>query len=69
MNIVFTKHAIDRLKKRKITKEEVERTIISPEKLIKEGGKYYANKNIGEGIIEVVYERENYIKVISLYWL
>jgi len=69
MKIVFTNHAEDMLIKRKITKDEVEITIKSPEKLTKEDDKYYASKNIGRGIIEVVYEMENYIKVISLYWL
>ncbi len=69
MKIVFTLHAEEMLKERKITKDEVELTIKSPGKLFKEEGKYYASKNIGRGFIEVVYERANYIKVITVYWL
>ena len=69
MNIEFTNHAEEMLKERKIAKDEVEMTIKSPDKLFKEEGKYYASKNIGRGIIEAVYERVNYIKVITIYWL
>ena len=69
MNIEFTNHAEEMLKERKIAKDEVEMTIKSPDKLFKEGEKYYASKNIGRGIIEAVYERVNYIKVITIYWL
>lgn len=69
MKISFTLHAEEMLKERKITKEEAESVVKSPDKLFKEEGKYYASKNIGRGIIEVVYERVNYIKVITIYWL
>ena len=69
MKISFTFHAEEMPKERKITKEEAELTVKSPEKVFKEEGKYYASKNIGRGVIEVVYTRENYIKVITLYWL
>ena len=69
MNVVFTEHLKERLRKRKISEDEVIQTIKSPERLTKEEDKYYAKKNIGRGIIEVVYERENYIKVVTVYWL
>ena len=55
MKISFTFHAEEMLKERKITKEEAELTVKSPEKVFKEEGKYYASKNIGRGVIEVVY--------------
>ena len=69
MNIVFTLHTKSRLKKRKITEDEVRRAIKSPDKLTKIDDKYYAQKNIGRGNIEVVYVRENYIKVVTVYWI
>ena len=69
MNIVFTLHTKSRLKKRKITEDEVRRAIKSPDKLTKIVDKYYAQKNIGRGNIEVVYVRENYIKVVTVYWV
>jgi hypothetical protein len=69
MKIILTQHIKDRIKKRKITENEVTQTIISPEKLTKKEGKYYAQKNIGRGNIEVVYEKETYINVITVYWI
>ena len=69
MNIVFTLHTKFRLKKRKITEDEVIQAIKSPDKLTKIDGKYYVQKNIGRGNIEVIYVRENYIKVVTVYWV
>ncbi|MBI5148546.1 DUF4258 domain-containing protein [Candidatus Pacearchaeota archaeon] len=69
MDIVFTEHAKEMVEKRKITKDDVISTIKYPEKIKKKEGKYYAQKNIGRGRIEVVYEKDKYIKIITLYWL
>ena len=69
MKIVFTEHAKDRMKKRKISEEEVIDAIMHPDKLLKKEGKYYAKKNILRANIEAVYEKENYIKVITIYYL
>ena len=69
MRIVFTEHAKERIKKRGISEDEVTNTIKHPEKVEKKHGKYYARKNIGRGKIEVVYEKENYIKVVTVYWI
>ena len=69
MNIVFTLHTKFRLKKRKITEDEVIQAIKSPDKLTKIDGKYYVQKNISRGNIEVIYVRENYIKVVTVYWV
>ena len=69
MEIIFTKHAEDRIKKRKITKDEIINTIKYPEKTNKEEDIYYAQKDIGRGRIEVAYEKDKYIKVITTYWI
>lgn len=69
MKIVFTEHAKERMKKRKISEEEVIDAINYPNKLSKKEGNYYAEKNIIRANIEVVYEKENYIKVITIYYL
>ena len=69
MNIQFTEHALYTMNKRRITEDEVISVIKYPEKTDKIGEKYYISKNIGRGIIEVVFTRENYIKVITLYWI
>ena len=57
------------MKKRRITKDEITHAIKNPDKTLKIKGKYYAQKNIGRATIEVVYEKEKYIKVVTLYYL
>ena len=69
MDIRFTYHAKYRMNKRKITEDEVVITIKNPDKTIKKEGKYYAPKNIGRAKIEVVYQKDKYINVITLYYL
>ncbi len=56
MKIEFTEHAKYIMGKRKIIEDEIINTIKYAEKIKKEEGKYYAQKNIGRGSIEVVYE-------------
>jgi hypothetical protein len=67
MNIVFTEHAKERMKIRNISEDEVISTIKYPEKTEKIDDIYYVQKNLGRFILNVVYTRENYIKVITLY--
>ncbi len=67
MNIIFAKHAEEQMKERGISKDEVINTIKYPEKTIKSSDRYYARKKVSMGIIEVVYIREKYIKVITVY--
>ena len=69
MEIIYTLHAKDRMKKRKITEDEVIYIIKNPDKILKIKGKYYARKNIGRATIEIVYEKDKYIKVITLYYI
>ena len=69
MKIIFTEHVKDRIKKRKITEEEIILTIKLPEKIRKREGKYYAQKDIGRGKIEVVYKKDKYINIITVYWI
>ena len=44
MEIIFTLHAEDRIKKRKIAKEDIIEAIEYPKKIEKKYGKYYAGK-------------------------
>ena len=67
MHIEFTKHAKEQMKERNISEDEVIETIKSSGKTQKIDDVYYARKNIGRAVIEVVYVRENYIKVITVY--
>jgi len=70
MEYKFTAHAKYRLKKRELTEQEVIDGINYAEKILKKHGKYYAQKNIGRGKIEVVFEKkEKYINIITIYWI
>ena len=70
MEFIFTAHAEYRIERRKLTKEEILEAIRYPSKTLKKHEKYYAQKNIRRGTIEVVYKKtEKYIKIITVYWL
>ena len=69
MDIVFTKHAKVQMKERGISEDEVITTVKLPEKTRKIGGIYYCQKRTISGVIEVVFEKEKYIKVITSYWI
>ena len=70
MKIVFTNHARYRIEKRKILEEEVINTIKYPDNTIKRQGKYYFQKKLERGIIEVSCKKtERIINVITVYWI
>jgi len=69
MEIIFTKHALLRMKKRKLTKDEIINSIKHPENTSKKEGKFYIQKNIDRANIEIVYEKDKYIKVITAYYI
>jgi len=69
MKIVFIPHAIDRMKKRGITKEMVLETIKNPEKVV-EGYKNrkVAQRMFGNMLLRVIYEeREDCLEIITVY--
>ncbi len=55
------------MKKRNISEDEVINTIKYPEKTQKIDEVYYVQKNIGRFVLKVIYTRENYINVLTLY--
>ena len=70
MKIEITTHARLRLEKRKILEQELIDALHFPEKILKKHGKYYFQKTVQNGRVEIVCEmRENHIKVITIYWL
>ena len=69
MEIEFTLHAKEQIKGREIKVEEVIEAIQNPDKIYQEFGKYYAEKDIGRGTIRVVFRKDKYINVITIYWL
>ncbi len=70
MKITFTFHAELRLKKRKVSKQEIMEAVKSPDKTTKKHGKYYYQKKLDRGTIEIVAEvTEKDLNIITLYWL
>lgn len=70
MYIVFTEHAEERLERRKFLKTEIIEAIKFPDKITKKYGKYYYQKTVERGKVEIVCKKtEKHIKVITLYWL
>lgn len=67
MNIVFTKHEREQMKERGISEDEVINAVKLPEITRKIEEVYYVRKRTPSGMIEVVYQKENYIKVITVY--
>lgn len=70
MELIFTAHAERRLKKRKLTKEEIRDAIKYPSKVIKKHELYYFQKTLQRGKVEVVCEKtERLIRVVTVYWI
>ncbi len=69
MEIEFTLHAKEQIKERKISEDEVINAIQNPDKIYQEFGKYYAEKDIGRGIIKIIFKKDKYINIITVYWL
>lgn len=70
MEIIFTSHAKYRIEKRKILEQEVIDVIKYPDRTIKRHDKYYFQKRLERGTIEVSCEKtERIIKVITVYWI
>lgn len=69
--IVFSEHALEQLKQRKISKKSIKDTIKSPENKIKSfRGRELRQKGFGDKILEVViYEDEDLINVVTGYFL
>lgn len=69
MEFVYTLHAEDQMKERKIHKIWVEDAITFPDKTERKENKYYVIKKLNGRTIKVVYVKENYIKIITSYFV
>ena len=69
MNIIYTKHATEQIKERKILNVWVEEAIKSPTQIKINGHKHYVTKRLNGNTLRVVYVRERYIKVITAYFV
>ncbi len=70
MDIIYTIHAEEQIQERKIERVWVEETIKGPDYTKrKKPNKYIVKKKLNGKSIEVVYVKERYIKVVTVYWL
>ncbi len=69
MRIILTKHAVYKLKKFNILRLWVEETIKSPDTTKRQFHKYIVRKKLNGKTLEVVYEKEKFIKVITNYYI
>jgi hypothetical protein len=68
MEIRYSVHSEEQIKERNLEKIWVEETIRFSDETEREGkNKYYARKAINGITLEVVYVKENYIKVVTVY--
>ncbi|MBI1970715.1 DUF4258 domain-containing protein [Candidatus Woesearchaeota archaeon] len=69
MEIQYTTHAKEQLMARKIMEVWIEETIKYPTYAVHIGYKYYAIRKLNGFTLKVVYTKENYIKVITAYFI
>jgi len=67
--LIYTVHAEEQLEIRKIEKIWVEEAVRAPDFTEREGEKYIVNKKLNGRSIKVVYVKERYIKIITVYWV
>jgi len=67
MEIIYTEHARDQIKERKLEKIWVEEAIKFPDEKRHKGIKSHAIKKINGVKIKVVYVKEKYIKVVTVF--
>jgi hypothetical protein len=69
MKFVYTLHAEEQIRRRKIEKVWIEETIRSPDSLRRENHKCYAKKKLNGASLKVVFIKEKYIKVVTAYFI
>lgn len=69
MKIIYTVHALEQMQERKIHPLWVEETIKYADQTIRDDNKYYALKRLGSRMLKVVYVKENYIKVVTTFFI
>jgi hypothetical protein len=69
MIIIYTYHAKQQIKKRKILKIWVEETIKFPDKIKSNKNRHYVIKKLNSKVLKVVFVKEKYIKIITSYFV
>jgi len=62
--IILTKHVKDRMKERGISKRDLEKVLLNPDRIQRENDRIIASKKINKEKLEVVYVIENHNKII-----
>ncbi len=69
MKLIFTNHAKQRIKERKIILQQIQETIDFPDYKISKENKIEAYKKIDNKLLKIVYIKEGkFIKIITLIW-
>ena len=66
MSIIFTKHALERIKARGVDKNEVFDALENPENLVEKSGVKIVQKKVGNQLLRVYYREEKKAKIIIL---
>ena len=69
MKIIYTNHAEEQIKERKILKIWVEETLKFPDSTNRIEHKFYVIKRLNGKTLKVIYTKENFIKVITSYFV
>ena len=69
MKIIYTNHAEEQIKERKILKVWIKETIKSPNDTKRIEHKFYVIKRLNGKTLKVIYTKENFIKVITSYFV
>ena len=62
--IIFTKHARDRMRERRILKSGIEKVILNPDRIQRENGRVVVSKRINRKSLEIIYVIEDNKKII-----
>jgi len=69
MDIKYTLHAENQIKERKVEKVWIEETIKHPDSTERDGNKYYVVRKLNGRTLKVIYVKEKYIKVITIFFI
>ncbi len=69
MKLIFTHHAKQRIKERKITLQQIQETINFPDYKISKEDKIESYKRIDNKLLKIIYaQKGKFIKIITLIW-
>ena len=71
MSFIYTKHSKVRIKQRNLKSQQIEETIIEPDKVTSSfKGRLITQKNFSGETLEVIFKKQgNNVIIITAYWL